>query len=112
MTNRSKAKGDAAERAVVSWLRANGFPRAERVRAGWAQDRGDIDNIPGACIEVKAEQRIDLPAYMRQLAGEIATSRARTGVVIVKRRGTTDVGDWYACAPVRTWVELLKEATR
>jgi hypothetical protein len=30
--------------------------------------------------------------------------------VIAKKRGTTNVGDWYAVLPVRVLVKLLKEA--
>lgn len=112
MTSASKAKGSAAERAVVKFLQANGFIHAERTRAGWADDRGDIDGLPGVTIEVKAEKRIDLAGYMGELEREMKAGKADTGAVIVKRRGTTNVGAWYAVLPASLWVQLLKEAGR
>lgn len=112
MTHPNKTKGNAAERAVVNYLRENGFPYAERARSGWADDRGDIDGLPGVCIEVKNERRIDLSGYVTELLREKIAGRATTGVVIVKKRGTSDVGSWYAVAPVSLWVDLLKDAGR
>ena len=112
MTHPNKIKGSAAERAVAAWLRENGYPYAERTRAGWTDDRGDIDGLPGVCIEVKNEKRIDLPQYLRELAREIENARADTGVVIVKRRGISDAGQWYAVLPAGLWLALIKETGR
>lgn len=112
MTHPNKSKGNAAERAVVQYLRDNGYPFAGRMRSGWADDKGDIENVPETCVEVKAEKRIDLAGYMVELEREMANAKADTGVVIVKKRGTTDVGQWYACAPAHIWIQLLKESGR
>jgi Holliday junction resolvase len=112
MTTPSKRKGNAAERAVANHFRDHGYPYAERTRAGWSNDRGDIDGVPGVCVEVKAEKQIALARYMEELETEIRNARAETGVVIIKRRGVSAVSDWYACAPVHIWLELLKESGR
>lgn len=112
MTNPNKNKGSEAERNVVQYLREQGYPYAERTRAGWTDDRGDIDGLPGVTVEVKNEKRIDLAGYMVELAREMVAGRADTGVVIVKKRGTTNVGDWYAVMPVSVWTALIKEAGR
>lgn len=112
MAHPNKVKGSAAERAVAQFLRENGYPYAERTRAGWTDDRGDIDGLPGVCIEVKNEKRIDLPQYLRELAREMENAKADTGVVIVKRRGVADAGQWYAVLPVALWVDLIKETGR
>ena len=32
---------------------------------------------------------------------------AWTGCVLAKRRGSTDVDDWYAIMPARLWAELM-----
>jgi hypothetical protein len=37
-------------------------------------------------------------------------AKADTGVAIVKKRGTTSVGDAYAVMPVEIWVKLMKDA--
>lgn len=109
MTSPSKRKGSAAELAVAKWLQKWGWTNAERSRAGWTNDRGDIDGIPGICIEIKAEKKFDLPGYLRELEVEMVNAKAWTGAVIVKRRGSTDVDDWYAVMPAKVWAKLLYE---
>ena len=107
MTSPQKRKGSAAELAVAKWLRKLGWIHAERSRAGWTDDRGDIDGMPGVVVEVKNEKRIDLPGYLRELEVEIANAQAWTGTVIVKRRGSMNVDDWYAVMPAKIWGELM-----
>jgi len=109
MTSPQKRKGSSAELAVAKWLNRLGWTQAERSRAGWTDDRGDIDGIPGVCIEVKNEKRIDLPGYLRELEVEMKNAKAWAGAVIVKRRGSTDPADWYAVMPAQKWAELLLE---
>lgn len=107
MTSPQKRKGSAAELAVAKWLNLLGWSGAERSRAGWTDDRGDIDGIPGVCIKVKNEKRIDLPGYLRELEVEMKNAKAWAGAVIVKRRGSTNPADWYAVMPAQKWAELL-----
>ena len=107
MTSPQKRKGSAAELAVAKWLRKLGWIHAERSRAGWQDDRGDIDGMPGVCIEVKAEKKIDIPGYLRELEVEMENAKAWTGTVIIKRRGSTNVDDWYAVMPAKIWGELM-----
>lgn len=111
MTHPSKRKGNAAELAVAEYLRRRGYPYAGRMRSGWADDRGDLENVPDTCVEVKAEQRIALAEYMKELETEMANARTGTGVVVVKKRGSA-VNDWYAIMPLHLWVDLLKESGR
>ena len=107
LTSPQKRKGSAAELAVAKWLRKLGWIHAERSRAGWTDDRGDIDGMPGVCIEVKAEKKIDIPGYLRELEVEMENAKAWTGTVIIKRRGSMNVDDWYAVMPAKIWAELL-----
>ena len=107
MTSPQKRKGSAAELAVAKWLRKLGWIHAERSRAGWTDDRGDIDGLPGIVIEVKNEKRFDLPGYLRELEVEMENAKAWTGTVIIKRRGSTNVDDWYAVMPAKVWGELM-----
>jgi hypothetical protein len=107
VTSPQKRKGSAAELAVAKWLRKLGWIHAERSRAGWQDDRGDIDGLPGICIEIKAEKKIDIPGYLRELEVEIENAKAWTGTVIIKRRGSTNVDDWYAVMPAKIWGELM-----
>ena len=55
MTSPQKAKGSRAELAVARYMQANGWPYAERSRAGWTDDRGDIDGCPGLVVVVLGE---------------------------------------------------------
>jgi hypothetical protein len=113
MSNPNKRKGDAAERAVVAWLRSHGFTNAERAYgAGRADDTGDIDGLPGVCIEVKNHNKIEVAGFIGELEREMANSRAETGVVIVKRRGDSDVDRWYAITTAAQWVQLMKDTER
>jgi len=71
MTSPQKRKGSSAELAVAKWLRTWGWVNAERSRAGWTDDRGDIDGVPGVCIEVKNCKSIDIPGWLGELDVEM-----------------------------------------
>ena len=109
MTSPQKRKGSAAELAVAKWLNRLGWTGAERSRAGYSDDRGDIDGIPGVVIEVKNCKTLSIPAWLRELEVEMKNAKAWTGTLIVKRRGSTDPADWYAIMPASVWAELLLE---
>ena len=103
----NKAKGAAAEKAVVEYLN-RWWPLAERRRLTGAWDKGDISGIPGTVLEVKNEKTIRLAQYMKELDVEMANAKADIGAVIVKKRGTSDVGEWYAVMPVRELIHLYR----
>lgn len=107
MSNPSKRKGTGAETAVVQWLRDNGVVHAERRALAGNLDKGDIAGLPGVVVEVKAEKGHDLAGWCAELEAEIRNAHASTGVVIAKKRGTTNVGDWYAVMPARLWLALV-----
>lgn len=55
--NKSKAKGTAAETALVKHLKVNGFPGAKRIPLAGNKDEGDVDFVPGSYLlmaEVKS----------------------------------------------------------
>ena len=105
MTNSAKRKGDNAEREFVKWARENGYPNAERIRAGWEDDRGDIDGMHGLVIEVKSAKALRINDWLDELrvecgnAGGIA--HPADGWLVVRRPGQTDPGDWWAIRRVR-----------
>jgi hypothetical protein len=110
MSSPQKRKGSAAELAVARYMQDHGWPHAERSRAGWTDDRGDIDGCPGLVVEVKDHKRHDLPGWLTELEVEVANARAVTGVLVVKRRLHTDPGDWYAVTRFGDWCHLAKDA--
>ena len=108
--SKSKAKGTAAETAVVNWLVERGRKHVERRSLNGSNDRGDIAGIPGVVLEIKNHARMELSQWLSELEVEMINDKADTGVVIHKKKGTTDVGLWYATMPVNVWYELLGEA--
>lgn len=110
MSSRSKAKGSAAERSLVDYLRRQGWPHAERRLAGATQDRGDIAGLPGVVIEVKNCARTELGAWVDEAEAERANDNADLAVVWHKRRGTTDPGRWYVTVTGATMARLLAAA--
>ena len=106
MTSPQKRKGHAAELAVVKWLRRYGI-QADRVQAGTHRDKGDIAGWPGVVIEVKDRKAHSWHGHFAQLRAQIQNSNAYTGVIIAKRPGLTDVGEWMAVMPVTEWFNLM-----
>ena len=98
---RPKDIGTDAERAVVRYLRANGFPRAERRALHGAIDLGDITGTPGLCWEVKGGQRAKAAGdgqvwdWLRETSVEVVNADAEHGILVV-RRDRKSVGDWWA----------------
>ena len=106
VTSAAKNKGSAYERTIVNYLRGCGF-RADRTRAGWSDDRGDIQQF---VFECKNHKRIDLAGWVNELDTEISNAGSTVGAVIHKKRGTTDGAEQYATLPLRVLVQLLREA--
>ena len=109
MTNRSKAKGTAAESAVKAAAEAHGIA-AVRVALAGAGDQGDVWALPqgsGAkvCIEVKAGEQGANPSWtqidkwFREAEDEAArTPNCDVAVLVVKRKGSGMAGDWHSWA--------------
>lgn len=112
MVNKPKQKGTAAESAVVSFLRDNGYPYAERLALQGGKDRGDITGIPGIVIEVKACQEYTFSSWLAEAEVERENAQADFGFVVAKPRlvGTTRTGQWYALMYQKDWWDLIREA--
>lgn len=116
MSNPPKAKGTAAETATLRWLRQNGFPWTERLTLTGIHDRGDLSLLPGAAViaEIKnhATAATGQPgdALLTKWMTETETERTNAGAdhaaLIVKRKGTTDVGRWFCYLPLGHLVRL------
>ena len=108
--SKQKQKGTAAETAVVNWLKSKGRKHVERRSLNGTNDRGDIAGIPGVVIEVKNHARMALSEWVDEMLVEVLNDKADTGIVIHKRKGTTNVGQWYATMTVEQWWELADGA--
>lgn len=110
MSTPSKRKGSAWELAIAKYLVAEGWKHAERRIAGSVLDKGDIYGIIGCVIEAKNHKAMDLAGWLKELDVEMTNAKADTGVVMVKKKGTTDVGESYAVMPIKLWIDLMKKA--
>lgn len=99
---RPKDKGTDAERAVVRYLQANGFPQAERRASNGNADRGDVTGAPGICWEVKYRNHEVSDSQITKWLEETETERrnagASIGVLVVRRLGVSEAnaGSWWA----------------
>lgn len=109
VTSAAKNKGSRFEREIVEYLRLCGF-RAERTRAGWVDDRGDISGVDGFTWECKNQKATDLAGWVRELEAECVNAGTELGAVIHKKRGVADPGSQYATLPLRMLVVLLRRA--
>ncbi|MET8648480.1 hypothetical protein [Nocardia aurea] len=116
MTNRNKVKGDRFEREHRDFCRENGFPAAERTKAGYERDGGDthldavIGMSPGVISQSKNWAGTNWRAWFADLAEQVANARAEVGFLVVKRRGIGDPGQQLAVMPVREFLVLLRRA--
>ncbi|MDX3637772.1 hypothetical protein PV728_47885 [Streptomyces europaeiscabiei] len=110
MTSKSKAKGSAWECAIVDYLRAVGWPFAERRLAGSSKDRGDIAGVVGVVIEAKNAARTDLAGWIEEADLERSNDGAWLGIVWHKRRGKASAADGYVTMTGAQFTALLARA--
>lgn len=92
MSAAERRKGADYERRFVKWLRTNGYTDARRYLAGDGRQPGDIDAIPGVCIDVKARGTLAVPLWLRQVETEAGQ---RLPTLAVHRPGLADPGEWW-----------------
>ncbi len=108
--SRSRAKGTAWESAIVTYLRDQGWPHAERRALQGSRDRGDIAGLPGVVVEAKNCRALDLAGWLDEATTEQANAGANVGAVWVKRRGRTNPDAGYVVMAGATFTALLREA--
>lgn len=85
--------------------------RIERRARTGAKDRGDIGGVRAhgqrVVVETKNCARLDLPGWVREAHREAGNDSALVGVVIAKRRGTTDPLSQWVHMEVRDLIALL-----
>lgn len=98
MVNKPKIKGTMAESAVVSFLRTQGWPHAERLALQGKLDRGDVTGTPGIVWEVKSVALTNWGKWLREAETERINANAVFGIAVLKPKGIgfTRVGDWWA----------------
>lgn len=113
----STNKGKVAERHLVRWLRENGFGGAERaVRTGYriatrtAADPGDVTGTPGIIWSCKDAATERLPAWLAELDA-MAAADGDVRLLVHKRKGHADPGEWWCWLRLSTLLALDGRAT-
>jgi Holliday junction resolvase len=110
MSNPSKAKGTAAETALLRWLISHGHAAVRNPPSG-NKDVGDLtvaqmtyDFEPFA-ITIEVKNRRDLATAIRDGLAELEVEKKNAGtaegLLVVKPKGKGDPGDWYAIRRVK-----------
>ncbi len=109
----NRRKGADAERAVAKWLRANGFPGAERaIRAAYVgsdrviPDPGDLTGTPGLVWQVKDCKREQIANWLFETEQQRSKANATYGMLITRRPGNADVGRWWCWIPLECLLDL------
>lgn len=101
----ARAAGARFERQIADWLAQNLDDRIDRKARTGSKDRGDIGGIrhrgQRVVLELKDTARTDLAGWIREAHLEAGNDDAAVGVVVAKRRGTTD--------PAQQWVHMTLE---
>lgn len=111
----AKAAGTRTERAVADYLAAQlDDDRIDRRVKSGAKDRGDIAGLrhhgQRLVIEVKDCATVQLGAWVREADTERGNDDALAGLVVHKRRGKANPGDWYVTCTLDDLVALLTGA--
>lgn len=67
------------------------------------------DGVP-VTIEAKNRKGFDLAATQRELKVEMENAGVKWGFAVHKKKGTTNVGEYYAVLPVGLMMEILEAA--
>lgn len=112
--NTAKQAGARFERLIADHLRDNLDDRIDRRVKTGAADKGDISNVRDShnrriTIECKDYGgRLQPAQWLREAHQEAENDDAHVGLVIAKRRGTTDPGKQWAIMEVEDLIKLLK----
>lgn len=126
MANPSRNKGTAAETAVVRWFHEQGETQVDRHPLRGSKDVGDIRGVPSCVVSVKMRGRdkpMDFSGWLRDLEvmkrNQLDADRRGhpypdvlgppAGLLVVRRTGYPNVGDWYAVQRVADWWSTFRE---
>ncbi len=115
---RSLTVGKQTEQMVARYLRSRGLAGVERaVRTGFSTgersvaDAGDLTGWPGVCVQVKSLRPANAAerqtrTWLAETEQQRAASGASVGLLVVRRWGTTDVGEWWSFLQLRDLLAL------
>jgi len=106
-------RGPLFEKQVVEYLRETFGDAIERRVMGGKNDRGDVAGVyfhgQPFVVEVKNRAKLELAAWMGELADECGNADTDLGAVVFHRkgRGAKSMGDQYVLMDLRTLCRLL-----
>lgn len=108
----AKQAGATFERSLADWLAAKVDDRIDRRVKTGAKDRGDIGGLRhmGGRIVIEAKNyggRLMPGPWIGEAEVERGNDDALAGIVIAKRRGTTDPGQQFVLMTVNDLTALL-----
>jgi hypothetical protein len=109
----AKAAGSWFEKIMADWLAVVlDDDRIERRARNGSKDRGDIGGVRTirggrVVIECKNVATLALPQWLREAEVERGNDDAAIGVVMHKRRGTTQPGEQFVTMTADTFAALL-----
>lgn len=103
MGKASRDKGRRGEQEVARIFREAGFDVDRVPNSGGLRVKGDITGLEGYHVEVKRQETLALPKWLKQAYEE---SDYNVPVVIFRRSNE----DWHAVIPLGTLLDLLKRA--
>lgn len=111
MTAYHRAKGSSFERLTADYLKANGFPFADRRVKNGAKDKGDIGGVmvhgQRVVLEAKNTSRINLGVWAAEAEQERVNDEALAGLILHKRHGKGQPGDQWVTLTLRDLVSLM-----
>lgn len=111
--NSAKQAGARFERIIADLLRDNLDDHIDRRIKTGAKDCGDIANVRDSHnrrIVIEAKDyggKLNLPQWTKEAHQEAENDGAHVGLVIAKRRGTTDPADQWVAMTVNDLIQLL-----
>ena len=112
--NSAKQAGARFERAIADYLRDNLDDRIDRKVKTGAADKGDIANVRDSHnrrIVLEAKDyggRLHPAQWLKEAQQEATNDNAYAGIVIAKRKGTTNPAHQYVLTDLNTLIHLLK----
>ena len=105
MSRAERDKGARGEREVVAILNNNGLRAVRTPNSGGLHVRGDLTGVPGYHFEVKRQETLRLPTWLRQAQTDAILESGPTAVPVVAWR--QNQGEWYAALPLDDLAKLL-----
>lgn len=108
----AKAAGTRHESLIAGYLREHLDDRIERRARSGAKDRGDISGVRhmGQRVVIEAKDyggQVKVGPWLNEAEIERGNDDAGVGLVVAKRRGTTDPGEQVVLMTVADLVSLM-----